>query len=54
MLCTYNHVVDGELDATRGDYVNVYGMEGPHYLCELNVCDLLTVAVVVGGFDCSG
>jgi hypothetical protein len=35
VLCTYNGVLPNEMTATRGDIINVYGMEGPHYLCEL-------------------
>ena len=33
---TYNAVADGELSAKRGDYLNVYAVDGPHYMCELN------------------
>jgi hypothetical protein len=36
VLCTYAAVVAGEIDAKRGDYINVVGTDGPHYICECN------------------
>lgn len=39
VLCTYNGVIPGEMSATRGDILNVYGMDGPHYKCELKGAD---------------
>jgi len=36
VLCTYNGVQGDELSAKREDYLNVFAIDGPHYVAELD------------------